>query len=115
MLRPLLLSLPLAFGLFTATAAQAGDHGFDAKSIEARCADRPDQCERIRTRAAEMKAKCDADPVKCEERRKAREERRAEWKKKCDADPAACEARKAKARERMEKRRAERAEKAGAR
>lgn len=115
MLRPLLLSLPLALGLFAATAAQAGDHGFDAKSIDARCAEQPEKCERIRARAAEVKAKCDADPVKCEERRKAREERRAEWKKECDADPAACEARKAKARERMEKRRAERAEKAGAR
>jgi hypothetical protein len=66
------------------------------------CAANPEKCkqqrEQMQARRAEMQARCDADPARCEEMKA----RRAEMQAKCKADPEKCEAMKQEARKKYQ-------------
>jgi hypothetical protein len=100
-----LLALSLSAG-----PALAGHHGGNADErrarMEAKCAENPERCEKMKARWAEAKAKCEADPAACEARKAAMKERRAEWKAQCAADPVACEQKKAEMKAKWQERQA---------
>lgn len=70
--------------------------------IEARCAENPARCEKMKARLDAAREKCAADPARCEEVKAKHREKWAERKAACDADPAACEARKAELRQKRD-------------
>jgi hypothetical protein len=83
----------LLAGLWMGTAS-ADNHGKltdeQRARIEARCAENPERCEKVKERLTDAKARCEANPAACDARKeeiKARAEARREA---CAADPAAC-------------------------
>ncbi|MAY25863.1 MAG: hypothetical protein Q8L99_09090 [Polycyclovorans sp.] len=95
----------LLAGLWMGSAAAADPHGKltdeQRARIEARCAENPERCEKVKDRLTEAKARCDANPAACEARKdemKARAEARREA---CAADPAACAEQRDAVRERV--------------
>jgi hypothetical protein len=73
--------------------------------------DKPATAEQRQARHAEMKAKCEADPVACEARRvemkQRMTERHAAMKAKCAEDPKACEAKRKERHAKMQAKHAE--------
>lgn len=98
----LLIALWGASALVTVHAADITPE--QQAKIEARCAAKPEACERIKSRIQTLKAKCDADPAKCEAAKEKLRARGAELKAQCEADPAQCEAKKAELKQRLQDR-----------
>ncbi len=68
--------------------------------MQEKCAQDPKRCEEIKARAADLKAKCDANPEECRKKREQMKSRRAELRAKCEANPEECKARREEMRER---------------
>ena len=67
--------------------------------MQEKCAQDPKRCEEMKGHAADMKAKCDANPEECQKRREQMKSRRAEMRAKCEANPEECKAKREKMRE----------------
>ncbi len=118
----------LLLGLSSAVSAQTPPP--DGDQLKAQCAANPDQCEAMKARAAEAKAKCAADPncasqaeagkqkmealkaqceanpKLCEQKKAELKAKRAELKAECEADPEACAEKKTQLREQLKAKRA---------
>lgn len=70
--------------------------------LERYCAKNPERCERLKQRAGDWKARCEADPAACAAKKAAARDRLEEVKARCEADPAACAAKKEQLRERRD-------------
>ena len=95
---------PIA-GTSTTSAVGGMPSAEHREAMRAKCDADPKACEEKRKEMHDkMKAKCDADPQACEAKRKEmqekRKERREEMKARCDADPQACEAKRKEMKER---------------
>ncbi|ULQ45688.1 hypothetical protein JN531_011260 [Flagellatimonas centrodinii] len=87
-----------------AALAQGGALSAEQRAqIEARCAENPERCEKMKARLDAARERCAADPARCEEVKAERREKWADRKAACEADPAACEARKAELRQKRDK------------
>jgi len=67
--------------------------------MQEKCAQDPKRCEEMKGHAADMKAKCDANPEECQKKREQMKSRRAEMRAKCEANPEECKAKREKMRE----------------
>jgi uncharacterized coiled-coil DUF342 family protein len=71
--------------------------------MQDKCAQDPKRCEEMKARAADLKAKCDANPEECQKQREQMKAHRAEMRAKCDANPEECKKRREEMREHREK------------
>ena len=67
--------------------------------MQKKCAQDPKRCEEMKARAADLKAKCDANPEECQKKREQMKSRRAEMRAKCEANPEECKKRREEMRE----------------
>jgi hypothetical protein len=67
--------------------------------MQEKCAQDPKRCEEIKARAADLKAKCDANPEECQKQREQMKSRRAEMRARCEANPEECKAKREEIRE----------------
>ncbi len=67
--------------------------------MQEKCAQDPKRCEEMKARAADLKAKCDANPEECQKKREQMKSRRAEMRARCEANPDECKKRREEMRE----------------